>query len=404
MTATKSAATGAIRPAERTREIRYAVRDVLLVAEEARRAGRDMLYLNVGDPNIFGFAPPAAIIDATVAAMRENRNGYAPSSGTADAIGAIEREAARKGITSINHVYVTSGASEAIELALAGLANPGDNVLTPSPGYPLYTAVLAKLGVENRPYFLDESNRWEPDTANIAERIDERTRAIVLINPNNPTGSVASRDTLQALVDIAIDRNVVLFSDEIYDKLVFDGGESLSTASLSAEAKIITFNGLSKSYVVPGFRIGWGIVSGPANEMEAYCEAIRKMERARLSANHPEQAAIPVALGGDQTHLVSLMDRLRRQRDATVEGLNAIDGISCVVPRGAFYAFPRIDLGVDDDTFCKRVIRETGVVVVPGSGFGQKPGTQHFRVVFLPHEEQLRDAFDRIAGIAASYP
>jgi alanine-synthesizing transaminase len=389
-----------IQPADRTRDIRYAVRDVVVQAEAAAKAGREMLYLNIGDPNLFGFAPPAALVRATTEAMEANRNGYAPSSGVPEALDAVRRSAEAAGIRSICHTYITSGASEAIDLALAALANPGDNVLTPSPGYPLYTAVLAKLGVENRPYFLDEDHGWQPDVADITAKVDERTKAVVLINPNNPTGSACGPETLSALVDLALERNLVLFSDEIYDKLLFDGRAHVSTAALSAEAKIITFNGLSKAYVVPGFRIGWGVISGPPDELEEYCEAIRKMERARLSANHPEQYAIPVALGPDQSHLAPMIERLTAQRDLTVERLNAIDGMSCVAPGGAFYAFPRIDLGVPDDEFAARVIRETGVVIVPGSGFGQRPGTQHFRVVFLPDVEALGKAFDRIESIA----
>jgi len=390
----------AIEPAERTRGIKYAVRDVVVLAEAAAKAGRDMLYLNVGDPNIFDFAPPPHIIEATCAAMTANHNGYAPSSGIPEATAAVTDAARAAGIRSICHTYITSGASEAIDLALAALANRGDNVLTPSPGYPLYPAILAKLDVENRPYDLDEESGWRPDVADIAAKIDERTRAIVLINPNNPTGSVCDRETVQRVLDLAIEHNLVLFSDEIYDKLLFDGRKHVVSASLSDEAKVITFNGLSKAYVVPGFRIGWGVISGPPEELEDYCEAIRKMERARLSANHPEQYAIKPALESDQSHLDDMMKRLRRRRDVTTERLNAIDGISCVEPGGAFYAFPRIDLGIDDEAFCRRVISETGVVIVPGSGFGQRPGTQHFRVVFLPPEELLEKAFDRIEQIA----
>jgi alanine-synthesizing transaminase len=393
----------AIRPAERTREIKYAVRDVVLLAEEAARAGKEMLYLNIGDPNIFDFATPPHIIQATHEAMLANHCGYAPSAGIADALDAIRGEAERKGISSIQHISVNSGASEAIELALTALANPGDNVLTPSPGYPLYTAVLAKLEVENRPYYLDEDNDWQPDLADIVEKIDDRTRAIVLINPNNPTGSMCSRETLEELVKLAIERNIVIFSDEIYDKLAFGDLEHVSTAALSPEAKVVTFNGLSKAYIAPGFRIGWGIVSGPQAEMKDYVEAIEKMERARLSANHPEQYAIKPALQGSHAHVTEMMAKLERRRDITYERLNAIDGISCVKPAGAFYAFPRVDLGVGDVEFCTRVIAETGVVIVPGSGFGQRPGTEHFRVVFLPQDEVLEKAFDRIAHIAAEY-
>ena len=399
MTVTQSRA---IRPARRTANIKYAVRDIVVLANEVARSGRQMLYLNIGDPNIFDFAPPAHMIDAVAKAMRDNRNGYAPSSGIPEAVDAIRNEAQRKGIRAITHVYVTTGASEGIDLALAALADAGDNVLTPSPGYPLYTAVLARLGVENRAYYLDEANDWQPDVEDIADKIDERTRAIVLINPNNPTGSLYTRETLERIVEIAIERNIVIFSDEIYDKLLFDGREHVSTAALSTEVKVITFNGLSKSYVVPGFRIGWGIVSGPAAELEDYCEAIRKMERARLCANHPEQYAIAPALTGPQDHIGEMIAKLTRRRDITTEKLNAINGISCVKPGGAFYAFPRIDLGVADDEFVARVIRETGVVLVPGSGFGQRPNTQHFRVVFLPPEAQLDQAFAHVAAVAAS--
>lgn len=390
-------------PAERTREIKYAVRDVLLLAQEAARAGKEMLYLNIGDPNIFDFATPSHIVEATYEAMKANRCGYAPSSGVAEALDAINAEAARKGIKSILHTSVNSGASEAIELALTALANRGENVLTPSPGYPLYTAVLAKLEVENRPYYLDEENDWQPDIADIADKIDAKTRAIVLINPNNPTGSMCSRETLEELVKLAIERNIVIFSDEIYDKLAFDDLEHVSTASISPEAKVVTFNGLSKSYIAPGFRIGWGIVSGPKAELKDYVEGIQKMERARLSANHPEQYAIKPALEGTQAHIHEMMIKLQRRRNIVDERLNAIDGITCVRPGGAFYAFPRVDLGVSDTDFCKRVIAETGVVIVPGSGFGQRPGTEHFRVVFLPPEDVLHKAFDRIGEVAASY-
>jgi alanine-synthesizing transaminase len=390
-------------PADRTREIKYAVRDVILIADEAKAAGKDMLYLNIGDPNIYDFETPPHIRKAAQDAMEANCNGYAPSSGVPAAVNAILKEAGRKGIEAIQHAYVTSGGSEAIELAMSALVNAGENVLTPSPGYPLYTAITAKLQAVNRPYYLDEENDWQPDVDDIASKIDEKTKAIVLINPNNPTGSNCSTETLRAVLELANERNVVVFSDEIYDKLTFDNAPHVSTASLSAEAKVITFNGLSKSYVAPGWRIGWGVISGPADELGDLCEAIQKMERARLCANHPEQYAIQPALEGPQDHIPAMMAKLDRRRKITVDMLNAIDGISCVNPGGAFYAFPKIDLGVGDDEFCKRVIRETGVVIVPGSGFGQRPGTNHFRVVFLPPEDVLEQAFARIGEIAASY-
>ncbi|MBK8914175.1 MAG: aminotransferase class I/II-fold pyridoxal phosphate-dependent enzyme [Phycisphaerales bacterium] len=395
----KSPAVGSQRvtvPAERTREIRYAVRDILLIADEVARSGREMLYLNIGDPNLYGFAPPAHMIEAVERAMRDNRNGYAPSSGIPEAVAAVRRSAEAAGIRDVQHVYITSGCSEAIELALAALVNPGENVLTPSPGYPLYTAVLAKLGAQRRDYFLDEEDGWQPNVEDIAARIDDRTRALVLINPNNPTGAVCTRRRIEQIVELALRHDLVIISDEIYDKLLFDGGTHVSTASVAAGAKVITFNGLSKSYVVPGFRIGWGIVSGPAAALGDYCEAIRKMERARISANHPEQYAIRPALEGPQDHIREMMERLTRRRDVLMSGLAAIPGVSCVTPAGAFYAFPRLHGDEPDERFVTRLIRETGAVVVPGSGFGQRPGTRHFRVVFLPDERTIQGACDAI--------
>jgi len=392
----------AIRPARRTENIRYAVRDVVLLAREAERAGKRMIHLNVGDPNIFDFSAADIVIDTTVEAMRSNRNGYAPSSGVVEAIAAIDADATRRGIRSICHTYVTSGASEAIDLALAALCDPLDNVLTPAPVYPFYTAALAKLDVENRHYHLDEEAGWQPDVEEIERLIDVRTRAIVLINPGNPTGTTIDRAVLERIVEIAIERNLVIFSDEIYDRLLFDGRTHVPTASISGAAKVLTLNGMSKAAFVPGFRIGWGIVSGPREELEDWCEAIRKMERARLSANHAEQYAIEPALTATDDHLREAVGRLERRRDITHERLNAMPGVSCVRPSGAFYAFPRIDLGIEDTEFVARVVAETGVVIVPGTGFGQVDGTQHFRVVFLPPGDLLHEAFDEIERVVRS--
>jgi alanine-synthesizing transaminase len=392
-----------ITPARRTENIKYAVRDVVVLAQEVAAAGKQMCYLNIGDPNLFDFQTPAHIVEAVHRAMKENRNGYAPSSGTKGAVESIEKQAARQGIKSVQHVFVTTGASEAIDLALTALVNPGENVLTPSPVYPLYTAILSKLDAVNNPYFLDEDNNWEPDIADIAAKINDKTRALILLNPNNPTGTVYSKETLQAVVDLAIKHKLVIFSDEIYDKLLLDDLQYTSIASMSDELPIVTFNGMSKAYIAPGFRIGWGIVSGPSELVGEYSEAIQKLERARLSANHPEQYAIPAALDGDHSFLQPVLERLRSRRDLTVNRLNAIDGISCVRPQAAFYAFPRIELGVDDQTFVQKLVRETGTVCVHGSGFGQRPGTQHFRVVFLAPEETLNRAFDHIEAVSKMF-
>ncbi len=385
-----------IKPAVRTEKITYAIRDILLVADEVAKTGKEMLYLNIGDPNIYDFEPPRHLIEASYDAMLRNKNGYAPSSGIKDAIEAIRNEAGRKGIKNIHDVFVTHGASEAIDICLTALVNDGENVLTPTPGYPLYTAISAKLSAYENPYYLDESNGWQPDIEDIKKKINSKTKAIVLINPNNPTGSLYKKEILEEIIKLAEENNLVIFADEIYDKLLFDGQKHISIASLNSEVPCITFGGLSKNYMVPGFRIGWGVISGNEAKLKDYLSAINRILRSRLSANHPEQYGIKIALEGDQTHLVEAMKKLQVRRDITFEMLNKVEGISCVKPEGAFYAFPKIEIDKPDIEFVSGLIKETGVVVVHGSGFGQVPGTHHFRVVFLPNDEILRKAYQKI--------
>ncbi|MCF8305093.1 MAG: aminotransferase class I/II-fold pyridoxal phosphate-dependent enzyme [Ignavibacteriales bacterium] len=393
-----------IKPAIRTENVTYAVRDIVVLANETAKTGKEMLYLNIGDPNLFDFAPPKAMVESTYKAMLSNFNGYSPSSGIKSAVDAIAKEADRKGITNIHDIFVTTGASEAIDVCLTALVNEGENVLTPTPGYPLYTAIQSKLQMYENPYYLDESNGWQPDIEDIKSKINDKTRAIIIINPNNPTGSNASIDTLLQLIDLAKKHNLVIFADEIYDKLLFDGEKHIALASLDKDVPVVTFGGLSKNYMVPGFRIGWGVVSGDKSVLTDYIEAINKLLRARLSANHPEQYAIPTALLSGDGHLVEVMEKLTRRRDMTVEMLNAIDGISCVAPKGAFYAFPSVKLkDGDDNKFVAGLIKATGVVVVPGTGFGQVPGTNHFRVVFLPNEEKLEKAYKNIGDFYRAY-
>ena len=392
-----------IKPAERTENIKYAVRDIVGLANEVAKTGKEMLYLNIGDPNKFDFAPPKHMIEATYKAMLENQNGYSPSSGIKEAVDAIEKEAGKKGIINIQDIFVTTGASEAIEICLSALVDDGENVLTPFPGYPLYTAVAAKLRAMENPYYLDENNGWQPDIEDIKSKINPKTRAIILINPNNPTGSNCKTEILKEIIELAKEHNLVIFADEIYDKLLFDGNKHVSIASLDSEAPVITFGGLSKNYIVPGFRIGWGVVSGNGEKLSDYIEAINKILRARLSANHPEQYGIRPALEGPQDNLEDAMVKLHRRRDMTVEMLNAIPGITCVKPEGTFYAYPQLHIDKLDTHFVTELIRETGVVVVPGSGFGQVPGTQHFRAVFLPQDEKLEKAYKAIGEFFAKY-
>jgi len=394
---------GVIRAAKRTENIRYAVRDIVIIAKEAEKAGKEMLYLNIGDPNQFDFQTPKTLIDAAHKAMLDNHCGYSPSSGIPQAVDSIRRYAESKGIRNIHDVFVTTGGSEAIEIVLTSLVNEGENVLTPSPGYPLYTAVIPKIGAIENPYYLSEEHGWQPDLEDMRAKVNDKTRAIVLINPNNPTGSNSSREFLEGVIDIALEHDLVILADEIYDKMLFDGQKHISIASLNPDCPVVTFNGLSKNYVGPGWRIGWGVVSGPENRLKDLLDAINRILRARLCANHPLQYAIPAALDGDDSHIQPMMDKLTRRRDLTYEMLNAIDGISCVKPGGAFYAFPKLEIDIDDETFVKELIRETGVVVVHGSGFGQVPGTKHMRIVFLPPEEILEKAYNQIAEFMKKY-
>jgi alanine-synthesizing transaminase len=388
-----------IAPASRLENVRYAIRDLACVADEVIQQGHKVLPLNVGDPNVFDFATPAHIVEAVVKAMRENKNGYAPSQGLPQALEAIRGEAARKQITSVQDVFVTTGASEAVDLCLTALLNPGEDLLTPCPDYPLYSAVLAKMGITLNPYYLDEENAWQPELADIKKKITPRTRGIVLINPNNPTGSLCTRKMLEEIAELARRQNLVVFADEIYDKLILDDTQHIAFAAAAPDVPCVTFGGLSKNYLAPGWRIGWGIVSGDAAAIKPYNEGIQKLLRARLCANHPEQYGIKPALEGPQDHLPIVCQKLRSRRDLTVKTCNAIPRITCVSPRGAFYAFPRLDIPDADELFVKELILKKHVMVVHGSGFGQKPGSKHFRIVFLPDEKTLAKAYAAIAEL-----
>jgi alanine-synthesizing transaminase len=392
-----------VRPSERSARVHYAIRDIMLVAEEAQRAGKQLLRLNIGDPPLYDFPTPRHIIETVYEAMLAGHNGYAPSTGVEEALRAIRSRVERDGIRNVQDVFVSSGVSEAIEVCFAALLDPGDNVLIPSPGYPLYEAALVKLGGEAVSYQCDEQNGWQPDLDDMARRVNSRTRAIVVINPNNPTGAVCTRETLGGVARIASRHGLVLFSDEIYDRLLLDPVQHIPLASLAPELPVVTFNGLSKTYLVPGFRIGWIIVSGEQKDLAQYCEAIAKFLRVRLSSNHPMQFAVKAALEGDQGHLPGVLEKLRRRRDLTVSLLNSFPKIHCVAPQAAFYAFPRLDIPRPDSEFVVDLVRQTGVIVVPGSGFGQAPGTNHFRMVFLPPEQTIEKALRLVGSFIQSW-
>ncbi len=390
-----------IAAAARLENVRYAIRDLACVADEVIQQGHKVLPLNVGDPLNFDFQTPPHIIEAAYKAMRDGKNGYAPSPGIPEALEAIRGEAQRKGISTVRDVFVTSGVSETVDLCISALVNPGEDLLTPKPDYPLYSAVLCKLGIALNAYDLNEDDAWQPELADIERKLTPHTRGIVLINPNNlPTAFAwCTRQMLEEIADVARRHNLIVFSDEIYDKADSRRVRRIiaRVALVAPDVPCVTFGGMSKNYLVPGWRIGWGIVSGEATAVKAYTEGVHRLLRARLCANHPEQYSIKPALEGPQDHLVEVQRKLRSRRDLTQKWCEATPRVSCVAPRGAFYAYPKIDIPESDEIFVKELIRQEHVMVVHGSGFGQKPGTQYFRIVFLPDEATLTKAY---AGIA----
>ena len=388
--------------ASRMVNVRYAIRDLVVTAEEVAREGHQILYLNIGDPCKFDFHTPPHMIEAVLKAMVDGHNGYAESLGIKPAIEAIRNEAERNGFRDIQSIFVGYGSGEVIDSCLTALLNPGDNVLTPSPEYPLYGAILAKLDCPANAYELDESHGWEPDVEDMARKINSRTRAILLITPNNPTGAVYSKRTLEKILELARQHGFIIFADEIYDKLIFDPDEKhVSIATLATDVPIVTFNGLSKAYLVPGWRIGWAIGTGPREVLRPYMESVHRLLRARLSAPHPFQHAIKPALEGPQDHLEEVLRKLKRRADLTASWAKRTPNVKLVAPKGAFYAYPTLEIPDDDLSFVTDLLKQKHVLVVHGSGFGQKPGTKHMRIVFLPPEPVLSEAYDAITEFMA---
>jgi len=346
-------------PASRMANVRYAIRDLAVVADEVAREGHKILFLNIGDPCKFDFATPPHMIEAVHKAMLDGHNSYGESLGIQPAVMAIGHDAERNGFKNIQSIFVGYGSGEVIDSCLTALVNPGENVLTPSPEYPLYSAVLAKLGAEPNAYDLDEANGWEPDVEDLKRRINSRTKAILLINPSNPSGSVMSRRTLEQIIEIARQHNLLIFSDEIYDKLIYAPGvEHISIATLAQDVPIITFNGLSKAYLVPGWRIGRAIATGPHDVLHPYMDAVHRLLRARLSAPHPFQHAIKPALEGPQDHIPAMREKLRRRAQLTVDWAKRTPRVNLVAPKGAFYAHPSLDIPEDDLTFVTALLKE----------------------------------------------
>lgn len=387
-------------PARRTEKITYAIRDLVVIAKKhEKKSGKKMLYLNIGDPNKYDFETPPHMFEA-IAANNLKSQSYSDSLGIDEAREVLAKEAARKKIKNITNedVIVFNGGSEALTQGITALVNPGENILTPSPGYPMFTALVNYCeGVQN-PYFLNEEDGWQPDLDDIRKKINDKTRGLIIINPNNPTGGVYDKKTLKGLIDIAAENNLLIFADETYDQLVFDGEKHIALASLTDEIPIVTSGSLSKNFLCPGWRVGWLFFSGPKELISNYKEAIGKLSRARLCPIHPQQFAIKAAFEGPQEHLKDTVKRMQERRDVTLKRMNEIDGISCVKPKGAFYAFPRIDHPKvkSDVDFIVKLLHEENVLFVHGTGFTQKPGTNHFRIAFLSDPNILNEAYDKL--------
>jgi alanine-synthesizing transaminase len=396
--------TSAIPVASRIGGFVYAIRNIVTEARKVEAAGRTVRYLNIGDPITFGFRTPPHLIDAVETALRSGHNGYAPSVGIAAAREAVAVDCGRRGMpVSPDRVIITSGTSEGIELALTALAETGDEVLVPVPTYPLYTAVLAKIGARPVFYRTDPARGWLPDLDHVKSLITSATRAVVVIDPNNPTGATYPRDVRRELVELADRHNFPLLADEVYADLAFDGPvEAIAAQNLSAP--VISFSSLSKAYLAPGWRAGWMAVGGDARLDDAL-GAIKKLADGRLCATGPMEYAITAALMGDRSHQDVFRTALRERAELTTSRLNAIDGITCVAPAAAFYAMPRVELppGKTDADYVLGLLRATGILCVYGSGFGARPEDGFFRVVFLASPAELSQIYDDISSFTSKF-
>jgi alanine-synthesizing transaminase len=365
--------------------------------------GQRVIKLNIGNLAPFGFEAPEEIVQDVIRNLPD-ASGYTDSRGLFAPRKAIMQYSQEKRIpgVGVDDIFIGNGASELIVMAMQGLLNSGDEVLVPAPDYPLWTAAVTLAGGTARHYICDEGADWMPDLADIRAKITANTRAIVIINPNNPTGALYSDALLQDLVEIARQNNLIVFADEIYDKTLYDGATHTSIASLADDLLFVTFNGLSKNYRACGYRAGWMVVSGDKRHARDYIDGLNMLASMRLCSNVPGQFAIQTALGGYQTinDLVAPGGRLARQRDTAWELLTQIPGVSCVKPRASLYLFPRLDPKLypieDDQRFILELLEEQRVLLVQGTGFNW-PRPDHFRVVFLPHEDDLREAIGRIA-------
>jgi alanine-synthesizing transaminase len=394
-----------ISPSIRTANFHYAIRNLVSAAEAQERAGRNVVYLNIGDPQAYGFRPPVHIVEAVTRALRDSFTGYAHSAGLPAARKAVAAYATVLGApVTPEQVLITSGASEAADLVLTALVNDGEEVLLPAPGYPIYPAILSKLGAIARYYPLDSASGWQPVVKEIELLIGDRTRALVLINPNNPTGSIIPDETTRQILQVAAQHKLLVIADEVYRELCFEKQPtSASVLAQEMDVPLITLESLSKTHLVPGWRVGWMRYTHE-KLMRDLTAAIGRLATGRLCSPTPAQYAIAPALEGSREFQKDFLSELKSRRDFCVERIRISEGLSCDLPAAAFYLMIKSEkLGErTDEQFVLELLEETGVLVVHGSGFGMDPQQGYFRMVYLAEEATLGDVFDRIDRFLAA--
>lgn len=375
----------------------YAIRDIILHARKYESNGGQVIYLNIGDPVKYDFKTPDHIKSALINAVKDNKNYYTDSEGLPELKKAVTEKESQKGMSvTEDDVLITNGVSEGLDMILASIVDPNSEVLMSGPYYPPYSSYVKFYGGKPVEFRINEDGR--PDLEDLISKITPRTRAICIISPNNPTGEVFDRKSLQQLIDVAAEHNLYIITDEIYDKIVFDD-QFTGIGKVSKDAPVILLNGFSKSYLMTGWRCGYVCFNSNASGLDELRKNVPKLARVRISSNLPVQVAAVEALRGPQTHIIDMVDKLRKRRDYIVKRLNAMEGISCRIPHGAFYVFPKVNLDrywEDDQQFVLDLLSKTGVLTVQGSGFGKAFGSSHFRIVYLPKEEVLEQAMDKL--------
>ncbi|MFZ0740009.1 MAG: aminotransferase class I/II-fold pyridoxal phosphate-dependent enzyme [Nitrososphaeraceae archaeon] len=382
---------------DRTNGVEYAIRDIILHARKYESNGGQVIYLNIGDPVKYDFKTPDHIKSALINAVKDNKNYYTDSEGLPELKKAVTEKESQKGMSvTEDDVLITNGVSEGLDMILASIVDPNSEVLMSGPYYPPYSSYVKFYGGKPVEFRINEDGR--PDLEDLISKITPRTRAICIISPNNPTGEVFDRKSLQQLIDVAAEHNLYIITDEIYDKIVFDD-QFTGIGKVSKDAPVILLNGFSKSYLMTGWRCGYVCFNSNASGLDELRKNVPKLARVRISSNLPVQVAAVEALRGPQTHIIDMVDKLRKRRDYIVKRLNAMEGISCTIPHGAFYVFPKVNLDrywEDDQQFVLDLLSKTGVLTVQGSGFGKAFGSSHFRIVYLPKEEVLEQAMDKL--------